>query len=366
MSEHNSLEKGISWKKIIAFLVVVFVLIMIWYMLDLVLITFILAFVFYHLARVCQIGWSKICPKRIPEPLLIAVLYVVVLGAIILVLVKAVPHLAGQIASIVQMVINFDVNSLEGTIPPEVYGWVSRFDFSGFDVKLSQGITKVLTKVGVWGLNIFISVILSFFILLEREKIKRFGKKAEESKVGFIYDYLLTFGKSFVRTFGKVMKVQVLIAFINSILSMIMLGIMGFPNIPALGVMIFCLGLIPVAGVIISLIPLCIIAFTTGGIMLVIAVLIMIAILHAIEAYILNPKLMSSRVELPVCFVFIILIVGEHYLGVWGLLIGVPLFVFLMDISGVRYNGTHKSQKQLEKEEEKRRKKQEKKDKCRG
>ncbi|WP_272868649.1 hypothetical protein [Clostridioides difficile] len=46
---------------------------------------------------------------------------------------------------------------------------------------------------------------------------------------------------------------------------------------------------------------------------------------------------MSNRTKLPVCFVFIILLVGEHYLGVWGLLIGVPIFMFLMDILGVKF-----------------------------
>ncbi len=63
----------------------------------------------------------------------------------------------------------------------------------------------------------------------------------------------------------------------------------------------------------------------------------MICIVHAVETYILNPKLMSNRTKLPVCFVFIILLVGEHYLGVWGLLIGVPIFMFLMDILGVKF-----------------------------
>ncbi|MDL0236159.1 AI-2E family transporter, partial [Clostridioides difficile] len=133
------------------------------------------------------------------------------------------------------------------------------------------------------------------------------------------------------------MKVQVMIAFINSVVSMIFLGFMGFPQIWALGFMIFVLGLIPVAGVIVSLIPLTVIAFNTGGITKVFGVLLMICIVHAVETYILNPKLMSNRTKLPVCFVFIILLVGEHYLGVWGLLIGVPIFMFLMDILGVKF-----------------------------
>jgi predicted PurR-regulated permease PerM len=135
------------------------------------------------------------------------------------------------------------------------------------------------------------------------------------------------------------MKVQVTIAFVNSALSIIILAILGFKGIIwGLGVMIFILGLVPVAGVIISLVPLSIIAFNIGGVPKVIEVLIMVAVIHAVEAYILNPKLMANRVRLPVSFVFIILLVAEEYLGVWGLLIGVPIFIFLMTIFGVQYN----------------------------
>ncbi len=61
--------------------------------------------------------------------------------------------------------------------------------------------------------------------------------------------------------------------------------------------MIFVLSLIPVAGVIISLVPLCLIAFNIGGLAKVVSVLIMVAVIHCIESYILNPKLMSSKTK---------------------------------------------------------------------
>jgi len=50
----------------------------------------------------------------------------------------------------------------------------------------------------------------------------------------------------------------------------------------------------------------------------------------------LNPKLMSAKIELPIFFTFIILIVSEHFLGVWGLLVGIPLFMFLLDLLDVK------------------------------
>ncbi|MNP46211.1 hypothetical protein D3C76_1401920 [compost metagenome] len=96
--------------------------------------------------------------------------------------------------------------------------------------------------------------------------------------------------------------------------------------------MIFLLSLIPVVGFVISLIPLCIIGYNIGGIAMTIYVLVMIAILHFVEGYFLNPKLMSSKMNLPMFYTFIVLLFSEHYMGVWGLILGIPIFVFFLDI----------------------------------
>jgi len=53
------------------------------------------------------------------------------------------------------------------------------------------------------------------------------------------------------------------------------------------------------------------------------------------EAYFLNPKLMSAKTNLPIFYTFIVILFSEHFLGVWGLIIGIPLFMFLLDILGV-------------------------------
>ncbi len=100
--------------------------------------------------------------------------------------------------------------------------------------------------------------------------------------------------------------------------------------------MVFILSLIPVAGVIISLIPLSLVAYSVEGLRYVIYIFIVIMIIHAIEAYILNPKFMSSKTELPIFYTFVVLLVGEHFLGTWGLIVGVPIFTFLLDILGVK------------------------------
>ncbi len=79
---------------------------------------------------------------------------------------------------------------------------------------------------------------------------------------------------------------------------------MDFPQLLSLSIMVFVLGLIPVAGVIISCIPLVLIAYSVGGFQDVVYILITVVIVHAIETYILNPKLMSSKTNLPVFYTF--------------------------------------------------------------
>lgn len=64
----------------------------------------------------------------------------------------------------------------------------------------------------------------------------------------------------------------------------------------------------------------------------VLASLVMIAFIHAVEAYYLNPKIVSSYMEFPVFVTFAILLISEHFMGFVGLLIGVPLFYILIDV----------------------------------
>ncbi|PJN91524.1 AI-2E family transporter, partial [Bacillus sp. mrc49] len=189
-----------------------------------------------------------------------------------------------------------------------------------------------ISDFGKLAFQIFISMLLSLFFLLEKDKIIRFTSKFKRAKFKSFFINLGHFGVKFVNSFGKVIEVQFLIAITNAVLSVTFLWILGFPQLLGLGIMIFFLGLIPVAGVIISLVPLSMIAYSIGGMPKVIAVLIMIVVIHAIESYILNPKFMSAKTNLPTFFTFIILLFSEHFLGIWGLIIGIPIFIFLLDM----------------------------------
>jgi predicted PurR-regulated permease PerM len=317
----------------------------IWFMLDVVFLTFVLTFIFYHALGYLKRFVAKTPLSRIPDGIYLVIIYLIGITLIALCGILFAPLLIEQVTEIARAFIRFDFDSVQSALDPRLAEIIQDMDIDSYLGQLGMFMLNTLMGVGSFGFYLLLALALSFLLLLEKTKIAKFGKVLSDSHIYYIYYYFMVFGTNFCKTFGKVMKVQITIALVNALLSAIFLAILGFPSVGGLSVMIFILGLVPVAGVVISLVPLTIIAFNIGGFVKVIEVVIMIAVMHGLEAYVLNPKLMSARVSLPVSFVFIILLVAEEYLKVWGLLIGVPLFIFVMTIFGVDYESAFEESK---------------------
>ncbi|PDY45496.1 AI-2E family transporter [Bacillus pseudomycoides] len=299
-------------------------------MINLILITFILTFLMDRFQRFISEKLNRFV--RINRKVIIAFLYIVVVTFIVTTLYKYLPVLTIQISQLIYQFKLFFKNPPDNEMIRYVFSVINQMEVSKY---IEQGVDVIyqsLANIGKLSLQILLSLILSLFFLLEKERIIVFTSKFEDSKLSIFYKEIAYFGQKFARSFGKVIEAQFLIAVVNCILSVIALVFLGFPQLLVLAVMIFFLGLIPVAGVIISLFPLCIIAYNIGGIAYVVYILIFIAVIHAIESYFLNPKLMSAKTNLPIFYTFMVLIFSEYFLGIWGLIIGIPIFIFLLDV----------------------------------
>ena len=287
-------------------------------MVNLVLFTFIFAFLMGRLQQFISHHLDKVV--KINGKFILFILYVIIVGALVTVLYKYLPVITAQIKDLITQMMHFFQNPPEDEIMQLIVEMVN-----SLPLDIESNVNRIYTYasgVGSITFQAILGIILSLFLLLEKEKIVAFTSRFKRGKLGSF----------FINSFGKVIEVQFLIATTNAIISVVALWILGFPQLIGLGVMIFFLGLIPVAGVIISLVPLCMIGYNIGGITTVIAVLIMIVIVHALEAYILNPKFMSVKTNLPTFFTLAVLLLSEHFLGIWGLIIGIPIFIFLIDM----------------------------------
>jgi len=205
--------------------------------------------------------------------------------------------------------------------------------------QLKVGVSTILeyaSNIGAMGVTLFISFILSFFYTIELDSLNDFGQNFLTSPFGWYFQDIAYFAKKFTNTFGVVIEAQIFIALVNTAITTITLLFLKMPNVPSLALMVFLLSMIPVAGAIISVVPLSVIAFTVDGWQGVLTIIIMIIVIHALEAYVLNPKFMSSRTKLPVFFTFVILLVADRLFGTWGLIVGIPIFTFLLDILGIK------------------------------
>ncbi|GLC89545.1 AI-2E family transporter [Lysinibacillus piscis] len=302
-------------------------------MINLILLTFIITYLMNRLSMKLTSTIRKYV--RLNEKLIIVTLYLLFVAGIVGVVYKYLPLLSQQITQLFNLISAFNLNPNDNEITRYLAPTFEKIELGKY---LEQGVNIIfenITNIGKVIMQVLIAVILSLFILLDKKRIIEFTMKFKDSKLAPLYNELQYFSKIFTRSFGKVIEAQFIIAAVNCILSVIALSILGFPHLIALGMMIFVLGLIPVAGVIVSMIPLCIIAYSIGGFMYIVYVLVIVAVLHAVEAYFLNPKLMSAKTDLPIFYTFMIILFSEHFLGVWGLIIGIPLFMFLLDVLGV-------------------------------
>lgn len=300
---------------------------------NLVLLTFIITYIINTLQNVIVNYLNKIF-KVNPKIITIA-LYLFMLVCVTVTIIKYIPLLAYESISIINRIAKFKLHFSSPVLQEYLTPLLKQFEISKY---AQTGINHALvmaTTAGKSGLNVILAIILSLFFMLEKSNIVTFIKKFEQSKISGFYHYFELFSKNFLNSFGKVIQAQLMIAVVNTVLSLIGLYFLGFPNLIALGAMIFILSLIPVAGVIISFIPLSLIAFQIGGIMHIVYMVALVLIIHAIESYFLNPKFMSDKTDIPIFFTFVILIVSEHFMGVWGLLLGIPLFIFVLDLLGV-------------------------------
>lgn len=277
---------------------------------------------------------------------MVVVQYVVIVGLLSLGIVKYSPIIINEISQLIKQLVEFYTQPQDNVVINYIVSYIKEKQITNY---LQQGVTFLLgyfSNISKFSLQLLLALLLSLFYLLEKERLIEFTKKFEESKIASFYDEIEYFCKKFAATFGKVIEAQFIIAIVNTILTTIALSLMGFPQLFGLAIMIFFLGLIPVAGVIISLIPLCFIAYSNGGPIQVLYIVIIVAVVHALEAYVLNPKLMSSKTNLPVFYTFIVLIFSEHFFGVWGLILGIPIFVFLLDVLDVMRIGKENLEKE--------------------
>lgn len=348
---------SVFFEKLLAFGFLIFLGYLLSDFLILFFITFLFAYLFLEagswLVGVIHAWWLHARRNRASElalrynntNIVVTILYILFIAILIFLFVTIIPQIiremwqfvngAPRIASQIQ---NF-ANDLENTLQMNL--WLNEIvsdiiNSQNLEI-IGQTMLGYLKNTGIILTKFIIGLILSYIFVMERKQIIGFLSQIKQGNFLFFYEEYALLSQKITGGFGAIIRAQSLIAMTNAILTSIGLLLISFihggnvfPYIFTLSLIVLVFWFIPVFGTFISGVPILIIAYGYGWTISVLLCTIMIAVVHAIEAYYLNPRIVSSYVHIPVFVTFIILLLSEHFFGLIGLLIGVPLFIITL------------------------------------
>jgi len=174
-----------------------------------------------------------------------------------------------------------------------------------------------------------LATLFSFLILLDYPNLRARVRALRDTRFRAAYDETADSVIQFALVVGYTFQAQILIAVINTVMTALGLWFLQVGTIALLSSIVFFAGLIPVWGTFISSLPILLLAFNEGGMGLAGKAVLMIAFVHVVEAYILNPRIVSAVLKINPLLTLIILYVGHSLFGLWGILLGVPVSVYV-------------------------------------
>jgi predicted PurR-regulated permease PerM len=209
----------------------------------------------------------------------------------------------------------FRVAELAGKGVSEALGYVKANAFQ--IVQLGHAIVRQVAR-GIFLL--FMTLMVAGYIMHTREAIIGFFRSLAPPNARIGFDHLLT---RIDRGLAGVVRGQLLICLVNGVVSAIGFGLFGLKYWPILAIVAGVMSIVPIFGSIMSSVPVVLIGLTQGF-WVALWVLLWIIGVHQIEANLLNPKIIGVAAKIHPVLVVMALIVGEHFFGLWGALLGVP------------------------------------------
>lgn len=192
------------------------------------------------------------------------------------------------------------------------------------------GYVKSVLGVATGIFDVFVTIVVSVYILLQRGQITEFFEKLGTAMFDKkTTDKICQYVDSTNRIFFKFISSQLIDAVIVGILVTIAMSIIGVRYSVLLGFMIGLFNIIPYFGAIIAVVISVIITIITGGLSQAAIMAVVVIILQQIDSNIINPKIIGNSLEISPLLVIFAVTVGGAYFGVLGMFLAVPVIAVL-------------------------------------
>ena len=289
---------------------------------------------------------NKPAGRRGPAVAITYVLAVLFLGAILSIVASALSR-SLRVASVEDLVIM--IESLAGSLQSfqkTIQDWLSKMNISssevatafsnigeavaGFTNGLSKSITGTVSQIGgVLTSSVFV-IIFSIYFLLDKDRILRYwnrvliavgGKKARR--------YCRILANDADTVFSGYIRGQLIDAFIMAVLVSTSLYLIGVKYAVIIGILSGIGNLIPYLGPVVAYGSTILVCLLSGDWKRLIVAVIVLFVIQTIDGNVINPRLLSSSIDVHPMLVIAALIVGGALGGLVGMLFAVPVAAFL-------------------------------------
>ncbi|WP_414697714.1 AI-2E family transporter [Peptacetobacter sp. AB845] len=192
------------------------------------------------------------------------------------------------------------------------------------------GNTIMVVISSLW--NIVLGVIVSIYLLKDKEKFFAISKKITYAVFNREHSYkILELTHRANKIFGKFLGGKILDSFIIAIITFVVLTIFKMPYTLLVTVIVGVTNVIPFFGPFFGAIPSVILVRFVSPIK-AFWLLIIILIIQQLDGNVIGPKILGDSIGVSAFWILFALLIAGKFLGLVGMLLGVPLFAFIYSI----------------------------------
>lgn len=280
---------------------------------------------------------------KIPRTITVVVVYIFSITVVVWLFSVFVPIFMDQFTSVLAQLKDYIpstsiLNNLTGNTVTNTKELVT--NISG-NVPVSELLKNVQTLVsGVSGgfvntasvvfgglLNLVLIIVISFYLSMEERGIENFLRIITPAKNE---EYVINLWSRTERKIGLWMQGQLLLGVLIGVMLYLGLTILGLDYALIIAVLAAVCELIPY-GLILAIIPALGFAYAGGGALMVMKVGALYIIVQQFENYLIAPLIVKKVTGVPSLVVILSLLIGATLAGFWGLILGVPVAVFVLE-----------------------------------
>lgn len=288
--------------------------------------------------------------RKIKRPLCLVLTYILAIGIIALLVLVIIPDLIDTVIYVVKSLPSFLKDTREWVVGIAANFGIEdskiptmNFDFndtlntlqsllSDYSNTIVNGAANITSSVVGGIYDTVFSLIISVYVLAQKERIGRFVKKVIDSFIPqkiakTVYHLSAHASDSFSRFIGGQLTESVILG----VLCYIGMLIFRFPNAAIISVLIAVSSLVPIVGAIVGVVIGALLIVITNPIKALFFI-VFILILQQIEGNVIYPKVVGKAVGLPSIMVVSAVLIGGNIGGILGVLLSVPLSALLFTL----------------------------------